>query len=707
MRKDMMKKISKALLSVVLCATLLPLVEFETAWADELSLDDAIQPQEEEGQEEALEAVEPNELKREVSGEAVVTKPKEAEPAGQLEETANEGYSIDLMQADDELAVQSAKPPTAALEYRTHVQSIGWQNWVKGGKQAGTTGRALRAEAINIRLANSNVTGSIEYRTHVQGAGWQNWVKDGALSGTTGKALRFDILNVRLTGELAQAFDVQYRVHSAQFGWLGWTANGGHAGTSGYGHRIEALEIKLVPLGSATVETNAFVKRPMTLEAHAHVQKIGWQGWRAGGDTAGTTGRALRMEALRLRIASPEHSGSIEYRTHVQGIGWQPWVKDGADAGTTGRSLRVEAIQIRLTGQLASHYEVFYRVHSAGVGWLGWTSGQDGSMAGTVGFSCRVEAIQVRLIPHGDNTPFLSAGPPSLDASLSAQAHVAGRGWLSTVSARATVGTTKQSRQLQAYKLNVSSNVSGGIQYNSYVQGQGWQGWVSNGTESGIANGGKRVEAIRIRLTGQMAQYFDVYYRAHSANWGWLGWARNGSNSGTTTLNSAMEAFQVVLVIKGSPAPGQTSGAYWEAPPLTHAQFMMNSRVAGRFSPTNWLLAIDSGNCLVGVYRKTSLGWVNQYFWVCSPGLPQTPTVKGTFSVGSRGYVFGNGFSCYWWTQFYGDYLFHSVSYYQGTFVVKDGRMGVPASAGCVRLDLQNAKWIYDNIPSGTTVISY
>ena len=31
-------------------------------------------------------------------------------------------------------------------------------------------------------------------------------------------------------------------------------------------------------------------------------------------------------------------------------------------------------------------------------------------------------------------------------------------------------------------------------------------------------------------------------------------------------------------------------------------------------------------------------------------------------------------------------------------------RVGIPLSHGCVRLEIQNAKWIYDNVSSGTTV---
>ena len=36
-----------------------------------------------------------------------------------------------------------------------------------------------------------------------------------------------------------------------------------------------------------------------------------------------------------------------------------------------------------------------------------------------------------------------------------------------------------------------------------------------------------------------------------------------------------------------------------------------------------------------------------------------------------------------------------------------DGRLGQHVSQGCVRLPIDQAKWIYDNIPYGTTVVTY
>ena len=135
--------------------------------------------------------------------------------------------------------------------------------------------------------------------------------------------------------------------------------------------------------------------------------------------------------------------------------------------------------------------------------------------------------------------------------------------------------------------------------------------------------------------------------------------------------------------------------------------YIMNRTIQEYASNTNYILAVDTENCFVGVYTGSYGNWTCIYRFTCSPGKPSTPTVKGTFTVGSRGYSFGSGYTCYYWTQFYHDYLFHSILYDQGTFRVQDGRLGEQLSHGCVRLAFDDAKWIYDTIPTGTRVLVY
>lgn len=138
----------------------------------------------------------------------------------------------------------------------------------------------------------------------------------------------------------------------------------------------------------------------------------------------------------------------------------------------------------------------------------------------------------------------------------------------------------------------------------------------------------------------------------------------------------------------------------------TWQQVMM--RKAQSFdSDTSWLILVDCTNNKMCIFKGRQNNWNLYSDHIVSTGRPDSPTVTGVFEVGIRGYSFGHGYTCYYYTQFCGDYLFHSVKYYQGTFDIMDGRLGEHVSDGCVRMPIDEAEWIYDNIPSGTTVYVY
>ena len=101
---------------------------------------------------------------------------------------------------------------------------------------------------------------------------------------------------------------------------------------------------------------------------------------------------------------------------------------------------------------------------------------------------------------------------------------------------------------------------SGAISYRAHVSGIGWQtGWRSNGAMAGTTSQKRTIEALQIKLTGEMADHYDVYYRVHSQDYGWLGWAKNGESSGTSGLSKRIEAAEICLVEKGGRAPGSTT----------------------------------------------------------------------------------------------------------------------------------------------------
>ena len=134
----------------------------------------------------------------------------------------------------------------------------------------------------------------------------------------------------------------------------------------------------------------------------------------------------------------------------------------------------------------------------------------------------------------------------------------------------------------------------------------------------------------------------------------------------------------------------------------------MYNRVQGLNSASHLLLAADTNNCVVGVYEGSQGNWRPIHYFACSPGAWGTPSRKGIFTVGDKGYAFGtNVYTCYYYTQYSGDFLFHSILYNAGTRVVQDGRLGMHLSHGCIRLAIENAKWIYDNVPRGSRVLVF
>ena len=98
----------------------------------------------------------------------------------------------------------------------------------------------------------------------------------------------------------------------------------------------------------------------------------------------------------------------------------------------------------------------------------------------------------------------------------------------------------------------------------------------------------------------------------------------------------------------------------------------------------------------------------------CSTGRKGSPTPTGTFTdtcPGARWHYFKK-FGCWAQYAFYieGDIMFHSVLYNQkGGKVTQSSvnHLGSRASHGCVRLSVEDAKWIWNNCPANTKVIVY
>ena len=138
------------------------------------------------------------------------------------------------------------------------------------------------------------------------------------------------------------------------------------------------------------------------------------------------------------------------------------------------------------------------------------------------------------------------------------------------------------------------------------------------------------------------------------------------------------------------------------------------NKVQGYSSNTGYLILVDRSMHLVTVYQGSKNHWVLLTGFTCGDGKPSSPTITGEYSIpnkysSSRPYFDSEGARCWYPTRINGPYLFHSVLYYPASSPsrIMDGTLGAAVSHGCVRLSINNAKWIYDTIPLGTKVVIY
>ena len=458
-----------------------------------------------------------------------------------------------------------------SIGYSTHVQYLGWQSKKYDGQMSGTSGRSLRLEGIKITLENPSYSGDVEYSTHIQNIGWQSFVSNGNLSGTTGRSLRLEAIKIRLTGEMAEHFDIYYRVHVQNFGWLDWAKNGKSAGSAGYSYRLEGIEIKLVDKGAPAPgnTTRRFIERGISYQAHNAY--VGWSSAKYDSATAGVGGKNL--EAFKISLKKTEYAGKISYASYVNNVGWQNYVSGGSVSGTTGKSQNIEALRIKLEGEITNYYDLYYRVYISGTGWLDWAVNDE--ITGNVGYDKSVQAIQIKLVEKESSNISNSRNIYSEnDLKINYNSYVQSNGWQGNKANGDTSGTTGKSKKIEALKVKLNKKmIAGSVSYSAHLSNVGWKSYVSDGTQVGSA--GNKMEAIKIKLTGEIANHYDIYYRVHVATIGWLNWTSNDKPAGTIGAGLAIEAIQIKLVEKGQPAPTSTDIAsdksYMEAKWTTDA----------------------------------------------------------------------------------------------------------------------------------------
>lgn len=130
----------------------------------------------------------------------------------------------------------------------------------------------------------------------------------------------------------------------------------------------------------------------------------------------------------------------------------------------------------------------------------------------------------------------------------------------------------------------------------------------------------------------------------------------------------------------------------------------------GYSSPTPYLLWVSRSAQKVNVFEGSKENWELIHEFDCATGAPGSSTPVGvTYVTYKQTNWTTSSYTCRPIVRFYPNtgYAFHSRLYYPGTDKVKDPSMGFPVSHGCVRMMDEGIYWLYDNVPTKTTVVIF
>jgi len=189
-------------------------------------------------------------------------------------------------------------------------------------------------------------------------------------------------------------------------------------------------------------------------------------------------------------------------------------------------------------------------------------------------------------------------------------------GWQGSASNGEASGAPGKKLRLGGVKIELTDHpYSGSIEYRAQVQGKGWEdGWASDGATSGASAESSGLEAVQVRLTGEMAEHYDVYYSVYVQGVGWTDWAANGAQAGAAPDSRFLEGIKVIMVKKDAVAPGATGDAYLEGldpiddSPETQVMYRLYNPYSGEHFYTASISERD--DVVAAGWTDEGIGWI-------------------------------------------------------------------------------------------------
>ena len=179
--------------------------------------------------------------------------------------------------------------------------------------------------------------------------------------------------------------------------------------------------------------------------------------------------------------------------------------------------------------------------------------------------------------------------------------------------------------------------------------------------------------------------------------------------------------YMYYILADGSIATNCTIGGYTIGPDGAVADaYGYDRKAQGYSSRTRYMILVDKSRHLVNFYQGSKGHWVNiRRNMPCTVGKKSTPTRSGNFMLslkvtknGKYGRKDFKASTAFYAFRINSGNFFHSILYKLGctnpyTSKPKDAALGKNKSNSCIRLRLEDAKFIWDNMTRYTRTVVY
>lgn len=192
--------------------------------------------------------------------------------------------------------------------------------------------------------------------------------------------------------------------------------------------------------------------------------------------------------------------------------------------------------------------------------------------------------------------------------------HVYGTGW-SRLFPDNSYCMAPAGNYITAIRATISSqpeDMTGTIEYKVNLSGSGWLDWTENGGDAGTESTEAPLEAVCMRLTGELAEYYDILYSVLQDN-AWSDWVKNGEEAGISGAGKRVDGIRISVVTR---VLGQPSYAGNIDPNKPMVALTYDDGPARNVTPRILKLLEDNGGratfFMVGIQVEKSMDIVKQ-----------------------------------------------------------------------------------------------